>query len=207
VPTGRRRGRRTTKRQKEISLAEARELAAQMGLPVPPRHVTSDGRFVSPQILTSPQTRWPPPPSASLPADPTASSASAGLEGGPASKGGTYEGEHNAVGQREGHGTYRWPNGDVHEGEWKAGKKDGRGTYQTADGGRVEVGTYRADKPVGLGLRWSADRQRVARLLDGKPQDEISLVEARALSAQIGLPMPPLLSTKAREQCSLQCTV
>ena len=78
----------------------------------------------------------------------------------------------------------------MYEGEWKADKKEGRGTYTYPDG-RAEDGSYRAGADVGDGVQWSADRQTAWRLLDGEKQGEISLGEARELAARIGLPVPP----------------
>ena len=43
-----------------------------------------------------------------------------------------YKGERNVAGEREGYGTVRFANGDVYEGEWKAGEKEGRGTQAGA---------------------------------------------------------------------------
>ena len=53
------------------------------------------------------------------------------------------EGERNAQGQREGRGTMVFADGDMYEGQWRAGKRHGQGkaTYATGDvyeGGWVE---------------------------------------------------------------------
>ena len=101
-----------------------------------------------------------------------------------------YEGDRDADGKAHGYRVAQYADGDVYEGEYKADQREGRGTYHAADG-RAQVGTYRAGKDVGAGVRWSADRQTAWRLLDGEPQAEISLDEATALAAQIGLPVPP----------------
>jgi hypothetical protein len=125
-----------------------------------------------------------------------------------------YEGELNAAGRPEGRGTARYPTGDQYAGEWKAGDKAGGGVYTFTSGevfegefkgnaqegrgtltyfnGCVEVGCYRAGESVGEGVQWGPDRQSASRMLDGKPQDEISLDEARAIAARIGLPVPPI---------------
>ena len=68
-----------------------------------------------------------------------------------------YEGEYRA-GKRDGRGVYMYAGGDVYEGEYKAGKMEGRGTYRLADG-TAEVGRYFAGADVGEGARWSADRK------------------------------------------------
>ena len=44
---------------------------------------------------------------------------------------------------------------------------------------------------VGEGVCWVADRSEAARLVDGVPtKDEITLSDARALAARIGMPVP-----------------
>ena len=40
----------------------------------------------------------------------------------------------NVNGDRNGWGTYYWPNGDWYEGEWVDGQRTGQGTYHWADG-------------------------------------------------------------------------
>ena len=125
---------------------------------------------------------------------------------------GVYLGERNAAGEREGHGTFRFAdgnvyqgqwradreeghgtirgaNGDVYEGGWKAGKYDGRGTYTFANGNAM-VSVFKQAAAVGAGVKWSADGQQAWRLRDGKVVDAISPVEARRTSEQLGLPIP-----------------
>ena len=103
--------------------------------------------------------------------------------------GSVFEGEWKAGG-REGRGTVRYPSGNVFEGEFKANEQEGRGTTRLASG-EAGVGTYRANTLVGVGVVWTADRQTAWRLLDCQAQPEISLGDARALAAEIGLPVPP----------------
>ena len=74
--------------------------------------------------------------------------------------------------------------------EYRAGLEEGKGTYMYA-AGHAEVGCYRAGARMGESVMWSADRQTAWRLLDGQPQGQISLGEARELAAQVGLPVPP----------------
>ena len=82
--------------------------------------------------------------------------------------------------------------GDRYVGEFKPGtrKKHGKGTYYHADG-RVEVGCHREGRDEGEGVQWSADRSKAWRLDYGDPEVEITLEEADAIAARIGLPMPP----------------
>ena len=63
---------------------------------------------------------------------------------------GEYEGERNAAGEEEGRGTYRYANGAVYEGEWKAGQQEGRGKFRWDDGDEYE-GEFKADQIEGHG--------------------------------------------------------
>ena len=119
-----------------------------------------------------------------------------------------YEGQWKG-GEQEGRGTYRFADGEVYDGEWKGKrgaavslrqgheggfKKEGRGTYHLPAAGYadgiVEVGFFKADAPVGEGVLWRATDGTALRLRDGKPVEEISLEEARATVARLGLPLP-----------------
>ena len=77
----------------------------------------------------------------------------------------------------------------MHEGEYKADKKEGRGVYRYASG-EVESGFYKQDAPVGEGVMWLADGRRAKRLRDGEAVEEISLEEARQTVERLGLPLP-----------------
>ena len=99
-----------------------------------------------------------------------------------------YEGEYKAA-KREGRGTFRHADGHVYEGEWKDDHPEGRGTYRWADG-RLMVSFFKADAPVGEGVLWLADGQTAYRMRDGQPVEEISLEEAPRVTAEHGLPLP-----------------
>ena len=43
---------------------------------------------------------------------------------------GHYEGERNEEGERHGTGTSHFPNGDVYQGEYNCGKRNGTGKYK-----------------------------------------------------------------------------
>ena len=88
----------------------------------------------------------------------------------------------------------RTARGDVYEGEFKAGEMEGRGTWRRADGAVSVAGAM-----VGEGVGWSPDGQMAWRLRDGEPQAEVSLDEARALAAKIGVPVPAPSAPAARE--------
>ena len=49
---------------------------------------------------------------------------------------------------------------------------------------------WEADKTVGQGAKWSADRAQAAELQDGEPVRIISLEEAAQIAARVGLPVP-----------------
>ena len=56
-----------------------------------------------------------------------------------------YEGERNAAGEYEGQGSFRYlETGDLYEGHWRRGRKDGYGVYKYANG-VVYEGHWRAD--------------------------------------------------------------
>lgn len=65
------------------------------------------------------------------------------------------------------------------------GKRHGRGKYQLADG-RVENHRYVDDSRVGEGVRWSPDRKKAWRMIDGKVGTKISAKEAGAIAKSCG---------------------
>jgi hypothetical protein len=97
--------------------------------------------------------------------------------------------EKAAAAREEGRGIYRYANGDVYEGEYKANKKDGQGTYLYASG-HIEVAFYKAGTPVGEGVQWTADGRSAWQLQDGKVVKTISLEEDERRVERLGLPMP-----------------
>ena len=106
--------------------------------------------------------------------------------------GSVYEGVFKA-GEREGKGIYRDADGDVYEGEFKAGDREGKGIFRHASG-EVETGFYKANADVGEGVQWEPGGQEAWRLQDGEPEDVISLEEARRTVARLGLPLPAELA-------------
>ena len=113
-----------------------------------------------------------------------ARSTAAGCEGETAM--GRYLGEYNAAGEFEGCGVFRYANGDVYEGEWKAGLPEGRGVFWYTEG-NVESGFYQQNADVGEGVMWMADGRRAKRLLhDRREEEEISLEEARQTAERLG---------------------
>ena len=95
-----------------------------------------------------------------------------------------------ARGAFEGRGRYKDARGNVFVGDFRAGGYHGAGTYLHADG-RAECSQYEAGADRGEGARWSMDRARAWRLRDGTVEDEISLGEAAAIAARLGLVPPP----------------
>ena len=104
--------------------------------------------------------------------------------------GGMYVGGFKA-GRYDGHGKISYPVGDTYEGELQAGQKHGVGTY-VWKAGNASVSRYEHNKDVGEGAKWGADRQPPAyRITAGLVGDEITLEEAAAIAAKLGLPVPP----------------
>ena len=54
----------------------------------------------------------------------------------------------------------------------------------------MEIGCYEANKDVGQGAKWSADRAQAWELQGGKQGRSISLEEAAQIAARVGLPVP-----------------
>mmetsp|Transcript_6112 Transcript_6112/g.13847 ORF Transcript_6112/g.13847 Transcript_6112/m.13847 type:complete len:193 (+) Transcript_6112:518-1096(+) len=83
--------------------------------------------------------------------------------------GDVYDGEWKA-GKHVGQGTLWYADGDRYEGEWKAGKHDGQGTYWFADGGRYE-GEWKAGEEDGQGTYWYASGGRCEGKFKAGKQD------------------------------------
>ena len=72
-----------------------------------------------------------------------------------------YEGEWKA-GKREGRGKCTWASGAVYEGEWKADKREGRGKMTYAGRDVVHDGLWSNDQPK-FGADWLLEKQEIAR--------------------------------------------
>jgi hypothetical protein len=92
--------------------------------------------------------------------------------GAPTSEGGDFE-----MGQLTGRGIYRYPNGDMFEGEVLNGVRQGPGYYLWSSG-RLDLTAFQASKYAGNGVRWSAERDCAWRLVDGIETEAISLEQA-----------------------------
>ena len=78
--------------------------------------------------------------------------------------------------------------GDVYRGNWALGLKSGPGVYEYADG-ELEVSYYEEDVRVGEGVRWSASREQVSRLVDGQLVGEegaMPVEDAMKLTKELG---------------------
>ena len=73
----------------------------------------------------------------------------------------------------------------------EAGKEPGSLQIMLANG-EAEISRFETGQPVGQGVRWSADRAQAWELKDGTPGRSISLEEAAHIAARIGLPVPPV---------------
>ena len=66
---------------------------------------------------------------------------------------GVYEGEL-VGGEPEGVGEFRTDDGARYQGEWRAGKMDGRGTHFNSNGSKTYEGEWRAGKMEGRGTHF-----------------------------------------------------
>ena len=67
----------------------------------------------------------------------------------------TYEGQvymgEFKNGKREGRGVYEWSSGSTYEGEWRDNKRDGRGVWRDCNGDVYE-GEYKSNRKEGKGV-------------------------------------------------------
>lgn len=104
--------------------------------------------------------------------------------------GSRYEGEfkENA---RHGQGIMFYAHGEqavsegIYEGSWQNGQMHGRGIFHFPSG-KVSFGEYLDGEPNGHSVRWSADRSKAWRFMDGKQVEEISLSDASARTENCG---------------------
>jgi len=138
---------------------------------------------------------------------------------------GSYEGDVDADGNRQGrgkmiygsknyfeggfvnnkfegpNGIYRWWDGDEYEGSWKNGERNGIGVFRLANG-TVEYSMYEGGQSKGDGIWWSADRKTAHALVDGEKKMELLIEEAESLAKEkFDLPIPEL-SKKASSTTS-----
>ena len=83
-----------------------------------------------------------------------------------------------------GFGRYHYHNGQAFEGFFWQGQRSGKGKYQLADG-RMDVYLYENDKRVGEGVRWSANRKKAWKLVDGKQKGRIKKDQVAAIIAKM----------------------
>ena len=117
--------------------------------------------------------------------------------------GNVYDGQWKA-GKKQGWGMYTITGGveralAAYDGEWRCGRMEGRGTC-FYPGGEVEVSGMAADARVGEGARWSADRTQAWRLRDGVMVEEVSLEVASSLASALELPVPTLENEAAQAE-------
>ena len=129
----------------------------------------------------------------------------------------TYEGEHNAQGEREGEGKAVYANGETYLGQWVADKrhgegkvlyangdvfrgsfdadlKQGAGVYVDAEGVAI-VTRHREGRMVGEGVRLPPNRKTATRVRNGEAErkpEAISLQEAERIAREVGVEdLPP----------------
>lgn len=70
-----------------------------------------------------------------------------------------YEGEgiNREPFVRHGKGTYVWQNQDTYSGEWNQNKREGFGTFTSADTGDIYEGNWENDHRNGIGIKRFSD--------------------------------------------------
>ena len=101
-------------------------------------------------------------------------------------------------------GIYHWFDGDEYSGGWKDGERHGIGSFTKSDG-TVEYSMYDNGNAVGDGVTWTADRKSAYKMLDGERKNEISLGMAEKLAKEkFKLPVPePCTSTPLQESVAV----
>ena len=91
-------------------------------------------------------------------------------------------------------GVYHWADGSEYEGSWKDGERHGVGIFRSADDGIVEISMYDAGEAKGEGVVWSADRKTAYKTMDsiiGKKRTEMLVEEAAKFTMdKFGLSVP-----------------
>ncbi|XP_043472266.1 radial spoke head 1 homolog [Leptopilina heterotoma] len=73
---------------------------------------------------------------------------------------GIFDGERNEKGERHGQGKAILPNGDIYDGNYRHGLRDGRGLYVFKKNGSRFDGEWREGKKHGQGIFWYPDGTR-----------------------------------------------
>ena len=143
---------------------------------------------------------------------------------------GSYDGDVDSEGNREGkgkmtyesgnsyeggfvnnkfhgdNGVYKWFDGDKYVGSWKDGERHGIGSFTKADGS-VDYSMYEEGSTAGEGVSWSGDRKTAHKLVDGDKKNEISVGMAKKLSREkFNLPIPEPCTTATPLQESVAVT-
>jgi len=66
---------------------------------------------------------------------------------------------------RSGHGTYRYVNGDIYDGEWSGHVRHGSGQYTYVVNGMVYTGTWEHGRRVGAGHVTVADHSTTVKVV------------------------------------------
>eukprot|EP00804_Cyclotella_cryptica_P016739 CCRYP_002034-RA/>CCRYP_002034-RA protein AED:0.26 eAED:0.26 QI:348/1/1/1/1/1/2/131/940 len=94
-------------------------------------------------------------------------------------------------------GVYKWNDGDEYDGEWADGERNGIGIFRKADGG-VEYSFFKNGSPVGDGVSWNADRTTAHNLKDGETKMEMLPEEAKKFALEkFNLPVPAVAEVAA----------
>ena len=82
-----------------------------------------------------------------------------------------YEGDLDGSGVMHGEGRLTYGNGECYQGQFRRGKRTGKGAYHHSSG-VVTVSEWLNDRVVGVSLRWSADRRNAWALVEGAVEFE-----------------------------------
>ncbi len=120
--------------------------------------VVSPAPAASPEAIapeTSPAEKAAPAPGQASPASVQAALSSTVVEG----KNFRYEGQVDADGKKQGHGTLTFDSGDRYAGQWEDDRMNGEGTYLFSDGDKY-VGQWRDNKMNGRGTYYYRNGDR-----------------------------------------------
>jgi hypothetical protein len=110
-------------------------------------------------------------------------------------QGGFYDGEFKNN-KFEGNGTYVWDDGESYEGEWKDGERNGKAIFRSKDG-TVQYQMFEAGKPSGEGVSWTADRKTAHKITSDDKKLEMLLEEAEKFAMEkFNLPVPEVSDIK-----------
>ena len=107
---------------------------------------------------------------------------------------GAYSGEVNVDDEADGKGVFVLDDGDIYDGSFRDGYLDGVMTTKWSDGA-ASVESHKASAYGyiydGEGTYWNKDRSAAWRMMNGQKKESISLEEAMAIMAKLGVTKIP----------------